>query len=363
MAGRPRIAILLPDLRPGGAERMHVTLARHWLQQGVDVDFVLQRNTGELLAEVPDDATVFDMRAGRVRRILLPLMKYLRERSPAAVLAAMWPLTVMCPLAARICGYRGRVVVSEHAPQSLSYADRGHLHNIFMMTSMRACYPWADHRVAVSRGVAEDMSRLSGLEIDKFDVIHNPAATGRVLQRADCNLPFSCKGPLILTVGSLKKVKRHDLLIRAFALLRIPAACLVILGEGAERRKLEDLARELGVGHRIHMPGFQGGPGPWYARADLFVLSSDHEGFGNVIVEALEQGTPVVCTDCPSGPREILDDGKYGALVPTDNVDALAKAMEDSLSRGHDRELLKGRARAFSVDQAAAKYLNLLLAA
>jgi len=363
MRGRPRVAILLPDLRPGGAERLHATLARRWVQDGIDIDFVLRQGIGQLIEEIPPEAKVFDMRTARVRRVLWPLMNYLRDRSPTAILAAMWPLTVICPLAARLVGYTGRVVISEHAPQSLAYAKRGRLHGFLMRASMRLCYPLADQRVAVSRGVAEDMSRLSGLAIDRFHVIHNPAATGRVIARSGGELPITGNGPLILTVGNLKQVKRHDLLIRSFARLPAPTAQLVILGEGTERSRLECLARELGVGDRIHMPGFQADPGPWYAAADLFVLSSDHEGFGNVIVEALEQGTPVVSTDCPSGPREILGDGTFGTLVRPGDVDALALAMEEALAKPCDRDALRQHAKKFSVDAASSAYLPLLLGA
>lgn len=302
------------------------------------------------------------LEAPRVRNVVGPLYRYLHDRRPEAILAAMWPLTVMAPISARLARFNGRVVVSEHAPQSLSYAKRGPIHNKLMAGSMRLGYRMADTCVAVSSGVADDMARLSGMKRSEIVVIHNPAATGRVLARGTrpSELPPG-DGPLILAVGTLKPVKRFDLLLRAFARIGIPNARLCIIGEGQERDRLETLIAELGIARRVMMPGFRADPTPWYACADLFVLSSDHEGFGNVIVEALEQGTPVVSTDCPSGPREILENGKFGALVPVGDVNALAKAMEDALSRRHDHETLKRRAQDFSVDKAANAYLDLLL--
>jgi len=357
-----RIAVLLPDLRPGGAEKLHLALAREWSRGGIDVEFVLRQAQGELLACLPEKSRVINLRAPRVRYSILRLARYLRAAQPDALLAAMWPLTVIAPLAARLARYRGAVVISEHAPQSLSYANRGRLHNILMSASMRMFYPLAGGRVAVSSGVADDMARLSGIRRRDIVVIHNPAATGRLVKRGESSLPIlPMDSPFVLAVGTLKPVKRHDLLIRAFARLKLPNARLYILGEGRERTSLAGLIRELGMEDRILMPGFQMNTAPWYAHADLFVLSSDYEGFGNVIVEALEQGTPVVSTDCPSGPREILENGKYGTLVPVGDVEALAKAMQDALSREHAPEMLMRRAQDFSVDKAADAYLDLLL--
>ncbi|HEY4530692.1 MAG TPA: glycosyltransferase [Luteimonas sp.] len=358
---RPRLSIVLPDLRSGGAERLHVALAQYWRQRGIAVSFILRARRGELLDLLPGDIEVHDLHAPRVRNSIRPLMTHLGSHRPDAVLAAMWPLSVITPVAGRLSGYRGRVVVSEHAPLSLSYAKRGPLHNMLMAASMRACYPLASARVGVSCGVANDMSKLSGISRRNISVINNPAATGRQWPRRQPASPGTDSRPLILSVGTLKPVKRHDLLVRAFARLQMPDARLCIIGEGPERARIEALVSELGLHDRVSLPGYQKEPGPWFSEADLFVLSSDYEGFGNVIVEALEQGTPVVCTDCPSGPREILQDGRFGLLVPPNNVDALAQGLRQALHGQHDRRALKRRALDFSIEKAARAYLSLLL--
>ena len=160
-------------------------------------------------------------------------------------------------------------------------------------------------------------------------------------------------------MGTLKEQKDHRTLIRAFARLsRDFNAKLTILGEGPLRAGLESLIAELGLQSRVSMPGFVVDPYPWLRSADLFVLSSQYEGFGNVIVEALECGVPVVSTDCPSGPAEILENGRYGRLVPVDDVVALATAMSASLAELHDREKLMKRATAFSVRNISDQYLS-----
>lgn len=357
------ISVLLPDLRPGGAERMRVRLAGQWLKLGHQVEFVLLRRRGELLAELPGGATVVALGADRMRSSLRPLVRYLRRSRTDALLAAMWPLTVLAPVAARLAGYRGRVVISEHSPLSRAYASHGYMHSLVMRSSMRVAYSRADVRIGVSSAVADDMAVLSGLPRNKFTVVHNPAASGMVGHQA---LPrpallHGVKRPLILGVGTLKAVKRHDLLIDAFS--RVPAdlgAILCILGEGPEREALEQKIATLGLSGRVLLPGFAADTEPWYASADVFVLSSDYEGFGNVIVEALEHGLPVVSTDCPGGASEILAGGKFGHLVPTGDVVALADAMRLALVNPGDSEARKARARDFSLPQIAKEYLALL---
>lgn len=359
-----RIAVVLPDLRPGGAERLHVNLAREWVSRGVAVEFVLRQAQGELIPLLPDGVGLVDLKVRRVRSLLWPLVRYLREARPDVLLAAMWPLTVIAPLAAKLAGFRGRVVVSEHSPQSRAYRDKGWFHSSVLRASTRLGYRLANVRIGVSSGVADDMANLSRMRRETITVQYNPAALGRTRPRAPVWPPelLGVSGPRILAVGTLKAVKRFDLAIEAFA--RLPASLgstLYIVGEGQERQALQAKIEALGLRDRVLLPGYREDMGPWYANADLFVLSSDYEGFGNVIVEALEQGIPVVSTDCPSGPREILEDGKYGRLVPVGDADAMAGAMLRSLQCEHDRAALKSRALDFAVDKVADQYLDLML--
>ena len=357
----PRIAILLPDLRSGGAEKLHVDLSKEWEAQGVATTFVLRQKRGQLLEQLPPSSEVVNLNAPRVRNAFFPLVRYLKGSRADALLAAMWPLTVVAPLAAKTAGFSGRTIVSEHSPLSLAYANRGWLHRQAMRYSQRIAYSRADARVAVSQGVARDLAEISGLTLDLFEVIHNPAAKGVVD-------PLLCRpeeligltGPLVLSVGTLKRVKRFDLLIDAFAQLPPSLdATLCIVGDGGERSNLERQVRELGISDRVVMPGFVRDPAPWYAHADLFVLCSDYEGFGNVLVEALEHGLPIVSTDCPVGPREILNDGRYGTLVPPDDPEGIANAIVRVASGNVDHATQRRRARDFEVQAIARRYLNI----
>ena len=190
-----------------------------------------------------------------------------------------------------------------------------------------------------------------GCDKGAFEVVYNPVPTRAVPEQATLDIADRLwsgqRGARILTVGTMKAVKNHRLLLRAFARLDRPDALLMFVGDGTGREALLSLARDLGVADRVIFAGFQPDPTPFYKTADLFVLSSNYEGFGNVIVEALATGTPVVSTDCPSGPAEILENGKWGRLTPVGDADALAEAMRASLKDDHDTAALKRRASRF----------------
>ncbi|MBW8312215.1 MAG: glycosyltransferase [Rhizobium sp.] len=340
-----------------------MSLARAWIARGFEVEFVLRQARGELMAELPEGASVVSLDAGRVRNAILPLARYLRRSPPQAMLAAMWPLTVVAVASARIAGFRGRLLGSEHSPLSLAYAGRGSLHRWFLSASQRWAYQRLDAVIGVSVGVANDLARSSGLSGDVFKVINNPAALGRVDSRSEApNELASSARPIFLTVGTLKRVKRQDLLIEAFS--RLPPegrGTLCIVGDGPERTALKARIQQLGLEGHVLMPGFVANPGPWYAAADVFVLSSEYEGFGNVIVEALEYGLPIVSTDCIAGPSEILDGGRYGTLVLVGNAGALAEGMQQALAAPLNRGALEARARDFELDVVADRYLDVLV--
>ncbi len=361
------IAILLPDLRGGGAERVNVNLANAFVARGFRVQVVLMRMSGELAPLLDPRVGRVDLRAARVRGVLRPLMRYLRDARPDALLANMWPLTVIAVLARRLTRAPTRIVAVEHTTWSSATLMRRRSTRVLAKTTMRALLPRADAVLGVSRGVADDLARFARLEAGSVGTIYNPVVRGT--RDAPPPLPpdgaerwsrASCKR--VLAVGSLKAPKNFPLLLRAFARLRDRLdARLLILGEGTQRAELEALAASLGLRDAVDMPGFVDNTAAYYAHADLFVLSSRHEGLPTVLIEALEQGTPVVSTDCPSGPREILEGGRYGRLVPVDDTEALAAAMLESLRSTHDREALRARAQDFAVDRIADRYLEVLL--
>jgi len=260
-----------------------------------------------------------------------------------------------------------RIVVAEHTTWSKDPIAQTVFGRLVVSSTMRLTFPSADGIVAVSRGAAEDLSRFANLERKSISHIYNPVVGNRA---KPAEIPMD---PIpwwigshfkLLAVGNLSPIKDYGTLLNAFAqLIKHVDAKLLILGEGGCRQALEAHGKELGIADRLFMPGFRKDPSPYYHRSDLHVLSSKGEGFGNVIVEALATGTPVVSTDCQSGPREILMDGKYGQLVPVGDSWAMATAMAKSLAGEHDAEALMARAQDFSIKSSVDLYERLLFPA
>jgi glycosyltransferase involved in cell wall biosynthesis len=361
------ISIFLPDLRAGGTERVNLDLAYEFGRMGYRPEFVLMQARGELLEEARSAFPIIELECTRIRQTPIALARYLRRRRPDGLIAAMWPLTAAAPVVCQTASRRTRVLVSEHGILSAQYRDRGVTHGLLLRATAAIGYRLADARVGVSNGVADDMARLSRMERRKFNVISNPvpppsAPNAEALALADA-LWGAARGARILSVGRLKRVKNHALLMRAFAQLKRADARLMLVGNGELEEDLLGLASRLGIADRTVFAGFQSDPTPFYRTADLFVLSSDHEGFGNVIVEAMACGIPVVSTDCPSGPSEILAGGKYGTLVPAGDTDTLAHAIAEALTSRDDPDRLRVWASTFVPETAARAYLELLLPA
>lgn len=357
-----RIAIILPNLCGGGAERLHVNLANEWAAQGVDVKFILLRKEGELIALLAPEITVIGLNVNRIRSAIFLLAVHLRKNPSQVLLAAMWPLTSAAVIAWALSGRKGKLFLSDHENLSLTYIGQGLAKLSYLKNLIRFSYPLASGIIAVSRGVKKDLCELGNLRDKLVRVIYNPAATGVSSVRETYSVRVQLWGTgfdsHILSVGRLTVEKDHETMIKAFALLpKNLSAKLVILGEGPLRAKLEALITQLKLDGRVFLPGFIIDPSPWYRSADLFLLTSLREGFGNVIVEALECGLPVVSVNCPTGPSEILEDGRFGKLVPAKNPPALAIAIVESLESFHDHAELVCRAQDFSVRKISDEYL------
>lgn len=360
-----RISIFLHNLEGGGAEKISINLANAFVERGFAVDMVLLRAEGALLSALDPGVRVVDLKVDRVRWSLLPLVRYLRSERPAALLANMWPLTLNAVWARALARVPVRLIVAEHTTWSRSELLVRPTVGWQVCQTMHHFFPRADGIVAVSQGAADDLARFAGLQRSSISVIYNPVVDTN--KSPNFSLPVApagwCQGShqRVLAVGTLKAIKDYATLLEAFALLcRTVEARLLILGEGECRAALEAQARLLGIEGVVFMPGFVTDPAPYYQHAHLHVISSTGEGFANVIAEALAAGTPVVSTDCPCGPREILADGQFGRLVPVSDAAALAYAMQETLAATHDRSALVARAKHFSIERAVDQYLALL---
>lgn len=357
---------MLPDFRGGGVERLSLTLAHQFVRAGHTVKFLVMNDCGELTKEAKLSFSVESLMTDRIRFLPRRLLRFLEKERPDIFLVSMWPLTAIAPVIGFLSPCSTKVFVVEHNNLIMQYSGHGWVQHLFMRLSIAVGYRLAHNRIGVSAGVARAAAALALMRPAQFSVVHNPVPPAKsysdeVVREAHETWAVE-PGARVLCVGSLKAQKNHQLLLYAFAQLPNPEARLIIVGEGAKRDELEALARELCIADRVSFVGFKSDPGPFYQTADLFVLSSDYEGFGNVIVESLAHGTPVVSTNCPWGPSEILNDGEFGHLVPVGNVAALAKAMSDSLALKPDRKILMGRARNFSPEVISGRYLEIFLA-
>ena len=353
------IALFLPDLGGGGAERVTLAEARDLIGRGHRVDLVLNRGGGELLELLPPEVRVIDFKATRMIGGLGPLVRYLRSERPDALHAVMWPSTAIASLAHWLARSTAKLIVSDQV--TLSQQVRGRRQRAALKATTRLLYPRADVRIACSAIAADDLARLAHLARDSIEVITNPIeAPATIATTAEVEKLWGAGRPRIITMGSLKGQKNHALLLRAFARVEDKSAQLMIVGEGELRPQLDQLAGELGIAGRVTMPGFFLDPWPFLASADLFVLSSDYEGFPLVLAEAMRAGLRVVSTDCISGPAELTDHGKYGRLVPCGDAAALARAIELELAEPLQPERQRQRSLALAGPAQIARYSELV---
>lgn len=300
----------------------------------------------------------------RWRSFIPGLTRYLDEARPDALLSAKTLVNIVALAAKRWSHAKTRVVVSErtHLSTSIGRSRRDWKASV-LPPLIRELYGDASGIVGISGHVADDIVDISGIDRADITTIHNGLLRPDAIDLPTSDHPwFSETARVILSVGRLSKEKDFSTLIRAFALLRADReAKLIIVGEGRERASLEALAQELGISEDVDLPGFSDNPYAFMKAASLFVMSSTHEGFGNVLLEALAAGCPAMSTDCPGGPPEILDGGRVGPLVPVGDPKAMAGQMARMLDQPPERQGLVDRAAEFGMDRVAERYLACLL--
>ena len=402
--GAPRrIALVFASFRRGGVCRSMLRSAEGLLARGFLVDLVVGRAQGDLRDEVPAGARIVELErssdwvtrayamaaspgdfgvlfrslvlsrklSGKLR-YLLSLVRYFRRGAPDAIFAATAPFNLISVWARKLAAIDARVIVTEHNQLASETLGKRRWRYDCPPPLLRCGYLQAETIAAVSDGVAGELAEFAKIPRERITTLYNPVVGSHVLRGSQepVDHPWFVPGapPVLLGVGMLKPQKDFPTLIRAFARVRRGRSVrLMIFGDvrdpdkdGAYRDELHALPEALGVEEDVAFPGFVDNPFAYMGHAAAFVLSSRWEGLPTVLIEALGCGCPVVSTDCPSGPAEILDRGRFGQLVPVGDEAALAAAIENVLDSPLPREALRKRAQVFSTEQVTDRQIHLL---
>jgi len=355
-----------------GLTRVILNLLEPMVNQGFQVDIVVPKITNyhqNFEKSLPSGVRTISLGVNSSNVIylnkLLTLSRYLRQERPVALMAH-GDYAGIANLAKLISRQPTKVLHGVHINVSRYFDEISGIKTGLRQLLLKYTYATSDGLVAVSKGVAEDLSGMTGIPLSQIQVIYNPVVTTNLLNKAKQPIAhpwFASEAPpVILGAGRLMIQKDFSTLIRAFAKVRQYRLCrLMVIGEiTLQKVELDALAQELGVTQDVQMPGFAENPYAYMSKAAVFVMSSKYEGFGNVLVEAMATGTPVVSTDCESGPAEILEYGQYGKLAPVGDSDSLAAAINETLDHPLDSEILQARAQDFTTEKIAQQYLEFI---
>jgi glycosyltransferase involved in cell wall biosynthesis len=363
---RLSVAIYFHDFSPGGVERQCLVLARELIQRGVDVAVVVHQMRGELIPLLPQGIPIVNLDSRRTLHDVLRLRRYLLDERPSVFMANVDHNNIAASMANALAGSATRLVICQHNPLSSGYHATVNWKHRVVPWFYRALSPYIDHAVAVSEGIANELIDQARLPAAKVSTIFNAIIGDDFAERANepAQHPWLVNKdrPVFITAGRLVEMKDQRTMLRAFALhLQANQARLIVLGTGPMLDELSALTASLGIADHVDFAGFVRNPLPYMRAADGFVLSSRSEGFGNVLVEAMGCGTPVISTDCPYGPSDILARGRYGILVPPQDPEALAPAFSRIVNEADrwPKEALRARAAAFSYQACADAYWRL----
>jgi len=371
-SGRTRaltVAIYLHDLSGGGVERQSLIIAEEFRRHGVDVTLVVHGLRGQLLNQVPAGLRIVDLASSRTLQDVPRLARFLRTEQPDILLANV-DLNNIAALVAKAVGFtRTKIVICQHNSISAEFVgDQNWLYR-YVGLAYRLLGPLIDRAVAVSGGVAKELILLGGVPKDRVLTINNPVVGPDFQARCDEVIEHPWFGqpdcPVFVTAGRLVPEKDHETMLRALAIHRQRFnGRLILLGTGPLQTELGSLMDRLGLTKAVDFHGFHSNALPFFRQADAFLLSSRCEGFGNVIVEALGCGTPVISTRCEHGPAEILDHGRFGVLVEPSDPNAMATAMNEiaALRERFPAGLLRQRANEYSYAACASRYMAMFAA-
>lgn len=358
MKKNKKISLFISVMK-GGAGKNIFILANELVRKDFVVHLILENKEKYYLNKINKKINVINLKSPFFLKSIFLVVKYLKKERPNVLISTGTRANVVVAIIKTILRPPLKIIIR----QVTHFSSNNKLLTKFFA---KIFYKKLDYVIAVSKGVKEDLMKTLDISREKIIVIYNSIENNKFFREARKGVVHSWikdkNSIVMLGAGRLCEAKDFSTLIKAFHKLnkKNKNTKLIILGEGKEREELERLIRDLKLKDCIIIPGFVENPYAYMTKADLFVLSSRWEGLPNVLIEALACGTPVVSTDCPSGPSEILENGKYGKLVPVGDVDALAKAIEETLENPIDSKILQERAKDFDIEKIADEYLKLI---
>lgn len=361
------LSFILPNLETGGAERVVINLSSELSKRDHEVEIVVGDATGELLKEVPDDVQIVNIDSSNIPylgvfNMVYPLIDYLKAKNPDIVYSAMNHVNIATIVAKQLSSSESAVVISEHNTPSQIANRFNAVQNKLLYKSAYYLYPLAQEIVAVSEGVADDLASFVDISREQIEVIYNPVVNDDIdtLSEIEMEDPWFEDDDIsvVLTVGRLTHQKGFDILIESAKYLGEETK-IVIVGEGPLKKELSNSINENDLSEKIRLTGYVDNPYQYMAHADVFALPSRWEGLPTVLIEAMACGCDVVATDCPSGPKEILDSGRFGELVPVEEPMALAEAIRSSLQDEDDKESVQKWVNQFRGSNVTDRYEDL----
>lgn len=355
---KTKLAIIVPSLRGGGAERVVVNIVRNIDLSKFDVTLILVKKEGKYINLIPPCISIIDLNSDRVRYSMLRLIKRLNSLKPDIIFSTLGHLNLALLAIRPFLNFKHKIIVREaNTPSEVLKRLPGIKKAIFKYLYVKL-YPKADIIVAQCKAMKDDIVEMVNIDENRVTYIYNPLDLEYINKNMTDKNPYDKRKINLLAVGRLTYQKGFDILIDAFKIVEnnIPNVHLTILGDGELRRELEEKRNQLGLESKISFEGFKENPYPYYYYADVYVLSSRWEGFPNSLLEALACGCKVVATDCKSGPREILGENKYGLLVPVEDSMALAEGIIEAINSENKS---KDRAKDFDIRNIIREYEKL----
>lgn len=344
-----KVSFLIPTLEGGGAERVFLTLANGLAKRGFDVNLIVVDARGPYLTEVSPSVNLIDFHCKRVGNAFFKLARHLKTDKPDILISALEHTNILALLVGKFLLFKQKIIISERVFKHKS-VYRSSLHYLLFRILSRLTYHTADHIIAVSEDLRDIIIKELKITSQRVSVLYNPIPEFIKTNTTEDEKSLIDGKPYILAAGRLTQQKDFLGLVRAFSKIsNVIDHRLVIIGEGEERKNIEAEIKLKHLDGRVILPGFIKNPCSMMSKADLFVLSSLYEGMPNVLIQAMSLGIPVVATNCPTGPREILDDGKWGELVAVGDPDALAAAILKVLN-SDDLPDVKKRTEIFDVE-------------